>query len=212
MKDKQKRIAVAAVLFFGIAYIVIFNILLDSEMIATAKTNVVYGGSEVIVVDETDIAQTAFKMTEQTTYTETVFIVNINTASISELITLDGIGEVTAQAIIDYRTANGDFTAIEQITEVKGIGPAKLEAIKEYITVGDEKATETEAVAKEDKKINLNTATKEELITLDGVGEVLAGRIIEYRETFGFRSVEDLKNVDGIGDVMYERLAPFAEV
>jgi competence protein ComEA len=208
MKDKQKRIAVAAVLFFGIAYIVIFNLLYDEKSVADNKTNVVYTGTEAIIAFQSET------MAETTVYTETVFIVNINTAGITELITLNGIGEVTAQAIIDRRTENGNFTAIEQIMDVKGIGPAKFEAIKEYITVGDESAGETGMLFSEtsEMKINLNTATKDELMTIDGVGEVLAGRIIEYRESFGFRSVEDLKNVDGIGDVMYERIAPFAEV
>jgi competence protein ComEA len=209
MKDKKKRIAVAAVIFFGIAYIVIFNLLYDEKAITDNKTNVVYGGSEVIIADETEIA---FNLTEATSHPETVYIININTADKAELITLDGIGEVTAQAIIDHRNVNGNFTETEQIMDVKGIGPAKFEAIKEYITIGDLTATETEAITAEDKKVNLNTATKDELMTFDGVGEVLAGRIIEYRETFGFRSVEDLKNVDGIGDVLYERIAPFAEV
>ncbi|MDR0943561.1 MAG: helix-hairpin-helix domain-containing protein [Ruminococcus sp.] len=206
MKDKQKRIAVAAVLFIGLAYIVIFNLLYDERAVADTKTNVVYTGSEAITAFQSETA------TETTIYTETVYIININTADIAELITLEGIGEVTAQAILDYRTVNGDFTAIEQIMEVKGIGPAKFEAIKEHITVGDEAENKTEVIQAEDKKVNLNTASMDELMTFDGVGEVLAGRIIEYRETFGFRSVEDLKNVDGIGDVMYERLAPFAEV
>jgi competence ComEA-like helix-hairpin-helix protein len=54
--------------------------------------------------------------------------------------------------------------------------------------------------------INLNTATLDELITLDGIGEVIAGRIIEYRETYGFRTVEELKNINGIGDVKYAKI------
>lgn len=60
---------------------------------------------------------------------------NINTASAAELESLPKIGPVIAQAIVDYRQANGSFSAIEQIVEVKGIGPAIFEAIKELITV-----------------------------------------------------------------------------
>lgn len=49
--------------------------------------------------------------------------------------------------------------------------------------------------------INLNTATAEELMELDGVGEVIAQRILEYRETYGsFHSVDELLNVKGIGE------------
>ena len=61
--------------------------------------------------------------------------VNINTASASELITLDGIGESTAAKIIAYRQANGSFASIEEIKKVSGIGDSKYEAIKDRITV-----------------------------------------------------------------------------
>lgn len=61
--------------------------------------------------------------------------VNINTASASELTTLDGIGESTAAKIIAYRQANGSFASIEEIKKVSGIGDKKYEAIKDRITV-----------------------------------------------------------------------------
>jgi competence protein ComEA len=62
-------------------------------------------------------------------------LVNINTASLSELDGLDGVGPSTAQKIIDYRTANGGFTSIEQIKEVPGIGDAKFAALQGSITI-----------------------------------------------------------------------------
>lgn len=58
--------------------------------------------------------------------------------------------------------------------------------------------------------VNINTATKEELMTLPGVGEVLAQRIIEYRETYGrFVAPEQLMDVSGIGE---QRFADLAEL
>jgi len=48
---------------------------------------------------------------------------------------LKGIGEKTAQAIIDYRNQKGKFTSIEDIKKVKGIGDKKFEEIKDKITV-----------------------------------------------------------------------------
>ena len=66
-----------------------------------------------------------------------VALININTASALELEALPAIGPVTAQAIVDYRTANGNFRSVEEIVKVKGIGPATLEKIKLLITVGD---------------------------------------------------------------------------
>ncbi len=63
-------------------------------------------------------------------------LININTATLAELETLPRIGPAIAQRIIDYRTANGPFTSIEQIMNVKGIGPATFAQLKDLITVG----------------------------------------------------------------------------
>ena len=62
--------------------------------------------------------------------------VNINTADAAELAALPGIGKVLAQRILDYRRVYGDFSAVEQLTNVEGIGEGKLEAILELITIG----------------------------------------------------------------------------
>lgn len=61
--------------------------------------------------------------------------VNINTANKEKLETLPGIGETTAQKIIDYREQNGKFTKIEDLRNVSGIGEAKFNSLKDKITV-----------------------------------------------------------------------------
>lgn len=60
--------------------------------------------------------------------------------------------------------------------------------------------------------ININTASKEELMELSGIGEVIADRIIEYRNKNKFKSIEDIKNVSGIGDAMYEKIKDYITV
>jgi competence protein ComEA len=62
--------------------------------------------------------------------------VNINTAAAAELETLSGIGPKTADAIVEYREANGPFASIEDIMKVPGIGEGTFEKIKDEITVG----------------------------------------------------------------------------
>ena len=61
--------------------------------------------------------------------------VNINTATQTELETLNGIGTSTALKIINYRNESGNFKKIEDIKNVPGIGDSKFESIKEYISV-----------------------------------------------------------------------------
>ncbi|HEY0735467.1 MAG TPA: ComEA family DNA-binding protein, partial [Herpetosiphonaceae bacterium] len=61
--------------------------------------------------------------------------VNINQADAATLNTLDGIGPATAEAIVEYRTTSGPFKRIEDIQDVKGIGPALFNNIKDHITV-----------------------------------------------------------------------------
>lgn len=61
--------------------------------------------------------------------------VSLNTAGAAELMTLTGVGEVTAQAIIEYRESNGGFTDVDQLNEVRGIGPAKFAALQDAVSL-----------------------------------------------------------------------------
>ena len=61
--------------------------------------------------------------------------INVNTADATQLEELPGIGEVLAQAIIDYRTDNGPFTSVDELEDVSGIGPSTLEDIREQVIV-----------------------------------------------------------------------------
>jgi len=67
--------------------------------------------------------------------TPTGALVNLNTASLAELDSLPGIGPSTAQAIIDYRVVKGRFKTVEDLLNVRGIGQAKLAAIRSRVSV-----------------------------------------------------------------------------
>jgi competence protein ComEA len=62
-------------------------------------------------------------------------LVDLNAATAEELDTLPGIGPVTAAAIIAWRDANGRFTSVDQLGDVDGIGPARLEKLRDLVRV-----------------------------------------------------------------------------
>lgn len=70
-----------------------------------------------------------------TTSGSSTALININTASATDLEALPGIGEVISQRIVDYRTQNGPFTSVDQLQDVSGIGEAILAEIRDLVTV-----------------------------------------------------------------------------
>lgn len=92
----------------------------------------VYSETKVITTVATTFATTSVS-TETTSKSSA--LININTASLEELMTLTGIGEVKAQAIIDYRETYGSFPTIKSLTNVSGIGDKTLAKIADKITV-----------------------------------------------------------------------------
>lgn len=94
------------------------NVINQAEQVYDGQKVYVPAFNEVYVEDTTDNGK-----------------VNINTADESELMTLPGIGESKATAIIDYRKANGGFKTIEDIMNIPGIKTSAFNKIKEYICV-----------------------------------------------------------------------------
>ncbi len=89
----------------------------------------------------------------------------------------------------------------------------KLES-KEYIMSGSGNNVIVQAVIEDEKggnaKVNINTATQNELENLPGVGEAIASRIVEYRQQNGkFDKIEDLQNVKGIGDAKFNNIKEY---
>lgn len=83
----------------------------------------------------------------------------------------------------------------------------------EYLTSGSGEEVVEDASKLSNNKVNINKAGVEELGTLQGVGEALAQRIVNYREENGkFKTIEDLKNVSGIGEKKFESIKENIEV
>ena len=143
--------------------------------------------------------------------------IDINTADKEDFCLLDGIGEVTAEEIIKLRGELGGFSDISQLKEVNGIGEKKFNAIADNIYIGEIPETSvpmrsvgTDVTSDESgapAAVNINLASAEELMTLEGIGEVTAEAIIEYRNENGaFSSPEDIMNVKGIGEKKYKKI------
>ena len=88
--------------------------------------------------------------------------VNINTASQDEFVALKkGLGPAKAQAIIDYRKANGPFKSVDDLKHVKGIGAKRLEKLRPELTVGPMTKVAAAGTAKGDAKGGAPTAKGE---------------------------------------------------
>ena len=159
------------------------------------------------------------KKKEKTTISRKI---NINTATSEQLQQLPGIGPAIAKRIIKYRKREGDFQDIGEIKNVKGIGEKIYEKIKPYIKMGkiirQEKIKKEEVIKKEEKptisgKININTATSEQLQQLAGIGPAMAERIIQYRKKWGnFQDIGEIQNIKGMGEKAYEKIEPYITI
>lgn len=124
---------------------------------------------------------------------EAAELVNINTAGKDELMTLSGIGEVKAQAIIDYRGANGAFKNIEEIKNVSGIGDATYAKIEGSITVGSAVQTPEDTPNPEEEEDTASSSGSEPAsssalaVAITGTSVVIAGAevVFEARATKG---------------------------
>ena len=129
-----------------------------------------------------------------------------------ELVTIPGIGEKKAEDILQYKKENGFRTKTELIN-IRGIGEKTYEKIEKYfveLTYEDtvNKITLEKPVENSiPNKININTAEKNELTKIIGIGPSKADKIIAFREKIGrFEKKEELLQIKGIGEKTLEKM------
>ena len=146
---------------------------------------------------------------------------DLNKVTYEELLYFQGIGTATAVSILDYQQNIG-FNKVDDLLNIRGIGERRLAIFKEFfyvegdtlinniVTVSQIPVVEKDNIIitpSSDLKININTASLEELMTLRGIGQSRANGIIEYRTQHGrFRTLDDIKNVHGIGNQIFEQI------
>ncbi len=151
--------------------------------------------------------------------------VDINSADSATLETLPGVGASVAKAII----AGRPWKSIDDLDSVRGIGKARIDALRPLVTLGPASHSAAEATtskkgamaskgtpkatpkagAAAGKKVDLNTASKDELDALPGIGPVKAQAIIEARP---FKTIDDVMKVSGIKEGEFAKIKDLISV
>ena len=177
------------------------------------KEPVKYQDLEEIISDvEIELDELSLIPTEKE---EKIERVEINSALKEDLTKIIHIGSVRADEIIRLRP----FKSLDDLIRVPGIGEKILSDIKEegiaYViyneTEENDEKDEKEKKEKESNpcdsgKLDLNRASQEDLKFIVGIGDVIAQRIIDYRKSTPFRSLNDLTNVKGIGPSVLQKI------
>lgn len=203
----------------------------EKQVLISFFDNINIEKSENIAIDE--ISRIKAKLSADKSITNKKNIkVDILTASKFELTKIPGIGSKTAKDIIEYRTKNGlEFN--EDLLKIRGIGDKTFNKIKSFLVEGnfkkdvgakiiediDTNSKNIDAIesynsieSSKKSKIDLNSATLKEIMLLDGIGKVIAGRIIAYRENQKFEKIEDLMKVEGINKKKFDKVRNFVEI
>lgn len=155
-------------------------------------------------------------VSEYNYFTETEYVpsfpLELNSATVQDLVYINGIGETIAQRIVDYGRTNG-FYEVEDLLNVSGIGESLFNKMSPYVyadSIGlppKDEYTETEYTPS--FPLELNSATVRDLVCIKGIGEAIAQRIVDYGRTNGFYEIEDLLNVSGIGESLFNKIVPY---
>lgn len=130
-------------------------------------------------------------------------VIDINTADTTDFIALPGIGSKLASRIVNFRDKLGGFYSINQLAEIYGLPDSTFQRIRKYLKLENDVL----------KKININTATADELKAHPYIRYSLANPIIAYRNEHGpFSKIEDLKKVMAVSEDVYKKILPYLAI
>ena len=129
--------------------------------------------------------------------------VDINVGDTSAFIALPGIGSTLSKRIISFRNKLGGFYSVDQISQTYNLPDSTFQKIKKYLVLNS-KAT---------KKININSATVDEMRAHPYINYSVANAIFQYRQQHGdFTSVDDLKKIMTINDEFLNKVSAYLSV
>lgn len=105
--------------------------------VTTTTTNSTASSESTTASDKKTTASAKTTEKEDTSETQAIQKINLNTATMEDLMTVKGIGETYARRIIEFRDAIGGFTYMEQLKEIEGIGDGRYNAWTPYFTLED---------------------------------------------------------------------------
>ena len=134
------------------------------------------------------------------TYVARYSVIDVNTADTTAFISLPGIGSKLAARIITFREKLGGFYSVEQVGETYGLQDSTFQKIKQWLKLDNASV----------KKININTATIDEMKAHPYIKYNLANPIVVYRNEHGsFSKIEDIKKVMVVTDEIYKKIEPY---
>ncbi len=210
MADKTKRTALAKYTVAAIAAVLIIGVAVTTVLIKAKRKDVVVIEANK---ESADSLEESFKSKEEkkstaeskaetvmpqtTVKTDNSFPIDINKADLAQLCSIDGIGESTAQRILDYRNKVGVISSLDMLLNVDGIGGKTLKKLENYLFVSDtdksvaaqttqtSKTATTKTQEKTFKQVNINTAEAKEIAQALQISLEKAQLVVETRGKIG---------------------------
>lgn len=210
MADKTKRTALAKYTVAAIAAVLIIGVAVTTVLIKAKRKDVVVIEANKESADSLEESSKAKEekkstaepkaetvMPQTTVKTDNSFPIDINKADLAQLCSIDGIGESTAQRILDYRNKVGVISSLDMLLNVDGIGGKTLKKLENYLFVSDtdksvaaqttqtSKTATTKTQVKTFKQVNINTAEAKEIAQALQISLEKAQLVVETRGKIG---------------------------